>query len=140
MAIADAAWFLFLSEFIQNPLAASIEFLAIFSQKGQIVLDDPRMLKLRVEDERKNAVDALAHTWQQFPSGLQPLLHFYVVSLHLFDFFIVKLVADDGVSSHFGHQEHHLFHFAVQLLLHFHEIVIDLLLQLTCGFFHGLAA
>jgi hypothetical protein len=86
------------------------------------------MLVFRIVDERKDEIDALPHTGNQLPRGLQSFLCVTVRPFQLFYFFVVELVADDRVAAHLRDQKHHALDFAVQLLLHLDEVHLKLLL------------
>ena len=54
-----------------------------------------------------------------------------MIPFQLSDLLVVELVADDGVASHFSHQEHHSFHLRVDFLVDLYEPEFDLLLYLV---------
>ena len=75
------------------------------------------MLELCVKDQSHYSVDTLTQTWYDLPGSFNPIFYFMLVLLQPSDLFVIKLVANDRVSSHFSDQEHCLLYLRVQLLL-----------------------
>lgn len=86
------------------------------------------MLIFCIVDEGEDEIDALTHTGDQLPTGLQSLPGLTVAPLELLDLLIIELVSNDGITSHLGNEEHHSLDFGIELFLHLNEVDLQLLL------------
>lgn len=77
VAITDYSRLLLFAKLVNNPFAAGVEAFCIFAEEREVILDDPRMLVLCVEDERHDEIDAFSHTRNKLPSGIHSIAQIY---------------------------------------------------------------